>query len=83
MGCHFGCQYCFIQEYPFNRHAVFGEEVKVKLWVADKLDKDLYKYQNLPQHLKRVQVNVATEGYLPSAMTKVKKELDRDIMKEV
>jgi len=83
IGCHFGCQYCFIQGYPFSRHAVFGKEVKVKLWIADELDKELYKYQNLPQHLKRVQVNVMTEGYLPSAMIKVKKELNRDIMKEV
>jgi len=66
-----------------NRRAIFGEEVKVKLWIAEKLDRDLKKYHGLPQHLKRVQVNVATEGYLPRAMIKVKKELGRDIMAEV
>ncbi len=83
IGCLFGCRYCFIQEPPFKWHAIFGQEVKVKLWIAEQLDRDLRKYLVLPQHLKRVQVNVATEGYLPSAMIKVKKELGRDIMAEV
>jgi len=64
-------------------HAKFGEEVKVKLWIAEQLNWELKKYHDLPQHLKRVQVNVATEGYLPGAMIKVKKELGRDIMAEV
>jgi DNA repair photolyase len=83
IGCHFGCQYCYLQGYPFNRHAKFSKEAKVKLWIAERLDKDLTKYKHLPQHLKRVQVNVATEGYLPTVMAKVKKELNRDIMAEV
>jgi len=57
--------------------------VKVKLWIAERLDRDLTKYKDLPQHLKRVQVNVATEGYLPTVMARVTKELNRDIMAEV
>ena len=83
IGCHFGCRYCYLQGYPFNRHAEFPEEVKIKLWIAEKLDKELNKYRSLPQHLKRVQVNVATEGYLPIAMAEVKRVHKRDIMAEV
>lgn len=83
IGCHFGCQYCYIQGFPFNLHAVFGEEAKVKLWIAAKLDEDLHRYMALPQHLKRVQVNVATEGYLPISMIRTKKIHGRDIMMEV
>ncbi|WP_054033638.1 SPL family radical SAM protein [Desulfatitalea tepidiphila] len=83
IGCHFGCQYCYVQGYPFNLQAEFPIEAKVKLWIADKLDKELEKYKHLPQHLKRVQVNPATEGYLPLVIAKVEKELKRDIMAEV
>ena len=83
IGCHFGCQYCYIQGYPFNRYAVFGEEVKVKLWLPERLDRELSKYDHLPQHLKRVQINVSTEGYLPAAMIRTKKQHERDIMEEV
>ena len=83
IGCHFGCQYCYIQGFPFNLQAEFPIEAMVKLWIADKLDKELEKYKHLPQHLKRVQVNPATEGYLPLVMSKVEKELKRDIMAEV
>jgi DNA repair photolyase len=83
IGCHFGCVYCYLQEFPFCMHTKFPEEVKVKLWIADKLDQELNKYKNLPQHLKRVQVNVATEGYLPLVLTRVEREYQRDIMAEV
>ena len=83
MGCLFECQYCYLQKFPFSKHAIFGEEVKIKIWIAEKLDKELEKYRNRPSHLKRVQVNVASEGYLPQAINFMKKEYDRDIMKEV
>jgi hypothetical protein len=55
----------------------------VKLWIPGKLDKELRKYRDLPQHLKRVQVNVCTEGYLPAAMIRTRKQYNRDIMREV
>lgn len=83
IGCHFGCSYCYVRGFPFNLHAVFGEEVKVKLWIPDRLNRDLYKYRDLPQHLKRVQINPATEGYLPDVMIKTKRRLGRDIIREV
>ena len=38
IGCLFGCRYCYVQGYPFNMHAKFGEEVKVKLWIAEQLN---------------------------------------------
>jgi len=83
IGCHFGCRYCYLQGFPFSLHAKFPEEAKVKLWIAERLDEELTEYSHLPQHLKRVQVNVATEGYLPNVMLTVEKELKRDIMAEV
>ena len=83
IGCHFGCQYCYIQGFPFNLQAVFGEEVKIKLYAPAKLDEELSKYSHLPQHLKRVQMNASTEGYLPAAMIRTKKQYGRDIMREV
>ena len=44
---------------------------------------ELEKWKDLPQHLKRVQVNVATEGYLPQAIHAMKAKHNRDLMKEV
>jgi DNA repair photolyase len=58
-------------------------EAKIKLWIAEKLNRELNKYRSLPQHLKRVQVNVATEGYLPLVMNEVKRVHKRDIMAEL
>lgn len=83
IGCLYGCKYCYLQNAPFKWHSDFGNEVKIKIWIPDQLDKELEKHQGLPQHLKRVQVNAATEGYLPQAINKVEDELGRDIMKEV
>lgn len=83
IGCHFGCLYCYLKDPFFNRNIRFPDEAKVKLWIAEKLDKELHKYKQLPQHLKRVQVNVATEGYLPLVMARVKRKYQRDIMAEV
>jgi DNA repair photolyase len=62
MGCLFGCIYCYTQLPPIGLHTNFGEEVKVKTWLPEKLDLELEKFRDLPQHLKRVQVNPATEG---------------------
>ncbi len=83
IGCHFGCLYCYLQGFPFVRHTEFGKEVKVKMWLPKKLDLELEKYRDLPQYLKRVQVNAATEGYIPNVMTMLKNRYNRDIMKEV
>lgn len=83
IGCVFSCSYCYLQNPPFCYHTDWGKEAKIKTWIPEKLDKELTKYQGLPQHLKRVQVNPATEGYLPQVMSETKKKLNRDIMAEV
>ena len=83
MGCLFECKYCYLQNAPFKWHSDFGNEVKVKLWIAEKLDKELEQKKDLPPFLKRVQINVATEGYLPQAISETQKVYDRDIMAEV
>jgi DNA repair photolyase len=85
MGCLFGCRYCYLQGFPFNRHTNFGEQVKVKVWLPNKLDSELNKkkYRDLPQYLKRVQVNSATQGYLPQVINKMQKEYDLDLMGEI
>ncbi|MBW1612593.1 MAG: hypothetical protein JRJ57_01190 [Deltaproteobacteria bacterium] len=57
--------------------------MKIKTWIPEKLDRELNNYRNLPQHLKRVQVNQACEYYLPEVITRTKRELERDIMREI
>ena len=83
IGCLFSCSYCYLQNFPFSGHSKFGEEIFVKTWIPEKLDDDLKKYKDIPQHLKRVQVNPATEGFLPQAISIQKKQLGRDIMEEI
>ena len=83
IGCLFGCNYCYLQEFPFNKLAEFGKEIIIKAWLPDKLDQELGNLRWLPQHLKRVQVNSATEGYLPQAIRVMDDQLGRDLMKEV
>jgi len=83
IGCLTQCRYCYLQNAPFKWHTDFGNEIKVKTWIAEKLDRELENKKNLPQHLKRVQVNSATEGYSPQGMHKVESQFGRDIMAEV
>ena len=83
IGCLFACKYCYVQQFPFNRWAVFGEEVKVKPWMPARLDRELDRLRGLPQHLKRVQVGNAAECYSPEVMARVRRELGRDLMGEI
>jgi DNA repair photolyase len=82
IGCLFGCSYCYVQWSSF-KHTVFGEEVKVKTWLPQGLKKDLRKYEGLPQHLKRVQINSNCEYYVPQVMIKTKRDLGKDIMQQL
>ncbi len=82
IGCLFGCSYCDVQWSSFP-HTVFGKEIKVKTWMPHKLNKELYKYRGLPQHLKRVQVNTSCESYLPRVMLKTRRETGKDIMRQI
>ena len=83
IGCLFGCKYCYLQQYPFNKMATFGQEVKVKTRLPEKLDLELQKYRALPQHLKRVQVGPACECFHPEVLIRTSRELGRDIMREI
>ena len=82
IGCLFGCSYCYVQWSSF-KNTEFGKEVKVKTWMPQRLNKELRKYQELPQHLKRVHINTNCEGYLPLVMIKTEREFGKDIMRQV
>ena len=82
IGCLYACRYCYLQKFPFSHHAEFGKEVKVKLWIPEKLDLELEKYRDLPQHLKRVQVNPATEGLHPKVLQYTRDHCNRDLVRE-
>lgn len=65
-GCLYRCPYCYLRFVEmFKRHTKFGKELYVKPWIPEKLKQELGKYRNLDQKYKRVQINPATEGYLP------------------
>mgnify|MGYP003965352109 CR=1 FL=1 len=83
IGCLTQCNYCYLQQFPFNLHTKFGEEVKIKAWLPERLEIELEKYKDIPQHLKRVQINSATEGYLPQAIKYTQEHLGRDLMAEI
>ncbi len=83
IGCLYACNYCYLQGYPFSRHAEFGRETKVKIWLPEKLDQELTKYRDLPQHLKRVQVNPATEGLHPKVLKYIRENCNRDLVREM
>jgi DNA repair photolyase len=83
IGCLFACNYCFLQQRPFSRHAEFGTEVKVKTWLPEKLNRGLARLRGLPQYLKRVQVGVTCENFLPEVLHRTRLHLGRDIMREI
>jgi len=83
IGCLFSCKYCYLQSRFYKSQTKFGHEIRLKAWIPEKLDQELLKYGNLPQHLKRVQVNASTESYLPQAIRAMDEQLGRDLMKEV
>jgi DNA repair photolyase len=83
IGCLFNCSYCYLQSFPFSLHTDFGKEIKIKAWLPEKLDTELEKKKDLPQHLKRVQINPATEGYHPLAISYLKSQEDRFLMREI
>jgi DNA repair photolyase len=82
-GCLYGCKYCYLQKEPYCYQTQFGTEMIVKTWLPEKLDEELSKYQELPQHLKRVQINNASECYHPMVISETQRQLNRDIMAEV
>ncbi len=83
IGCFYACNYCYLQRKNFSRNTKFGEEVKVKLWLPDKLDKVLTRLKDLPTHFKRVQINNSTEGFHPKVIKYLRDNHNRDIFEEI
>ncbi len=83
IGCLYKCSYCYLQSPPFSFQTDFGNEVRIKTDLPQKLDKELFKHSQLPAYMKRVQINEATEGYLPQTIQAAKEHLGRDLMAEI
>jgi DNA repair photolyase len=86
VGCSFACKYCyspiFVAKVKTGKRKRFFENIRIKLDIPTALDKKLTALQQLPQHLKRVQINETSEYYLPRVVSGLK-AMNRDIMGEI
>ena len=89
IGCFMGCKYCFsprvAYQYQTAQRAreLFFTNAIVKLDKAEHLDKELTRYNILPQHMKRVQLNEISEYYQPQVISYLKANNPRDLMAEI
>ncbi len=81
-GCFFGCKYCFSYLALRKTPSEFFQNIEIKENIAQLLDKELGKLQDLPQHLKRVQINEACDPYNPIVFSRMEKT-DKNVMKEI
>ena len=86
IGCHFACKYCFspifVKKQLTDRRKDFFEEVILKEEIPALLEKELIRYNKLPQHLKRVQINETSDYYLPRIINSLQNQ-DEDIMYQI
>ncbi len=86
VGCSFVCKFCyspiFVAKVKTGKRKQFFENIRVKLDVPELLDSQLEKLKNLPQYLKRVQINETSDYYLPRVV-KGLQNMNRDIMLEI
>jgi DNA repair photolyase len=86
-GCFMGCKYCFsprvVYERKPDRRKRFFTNAIVKMDKAEHLEKELTKYKNLPQCMKRVQVNETSEYYQSQVLSKLKSKKYPDLMEKM
>ena len=82
IGCPYGCKYCFSRLSLWKSPKEFFQNIEVKEKLPEILDKELTKLAPLPQHLKRVQINEASDAYHPTVM-KFMQQNGKDIMVEI
>ncbi|MBL1215423.1 MAG: hypothetical protein HND52_18800 [Ignavibacteriae bacterium] len=84
IGCQMQYKYCFVPGLVIkSTRKDFFEKVQIKENIVDLLKKELNKYSNLPQHLKRVQFGVTTEIFQPKVINYMKKNLGRGLIAEL
>ena len=84
IGCEMGCAYCFVPQIVIKKSRTdFFHNVEIKEKLPELLKKELKKYSNLPQHLKRVQIGVTTELFQPKVIKYAKKNLGYDPIEKI
>ena len=84
IGCEMQCAYCFVPGPVIKRtRREFFTQVDVKENIPELLKKELKKYSDLPQHLKRVQFGVTTEIFQPRVINYMRKSIDNDVIAEI
>ncbi|MCZ7603125.1 MAG: radical SAM protein [Melioribacteraceae bacterium] len=84
IGCEMGCMYCFVPKIIIKKSRDdFFHNVEIKENVPTLLKKELKKYSNLPQHLKRVQIGVTTELFQPKVIQSGKINLGYDPIEKI
>ena len=87
IGCTFGCGYCFsplfVAKVTTGMRKQFFENIVVKTSAPAAIDKLLARLADLPQHLKRVQINEATEYYTPELIHAIKAGTVPDVLGQV
>jgi len=66
-GCFYQCVYCFLRQPFFQRHvsADHGREMNFLPGLPDSTVRFLKRHAHLPQYMKRVQMGVTTELFMP------------------
>ena len=86
IGCALACKYCyspiFVSKVPTDKGKKFFEESIVQLNAAERAATELNRLRNLPQHLKRVQINETSEYYQPRVLHEIEAQ-GRDVMLEI
>lgn len=84
IGCEMGCMYCFVPQIVIKKSRKdFFHNVEIKSNLPRLLEKELQKYSQLPQHLKRVQIGVTTELFQPKVIKYAKKILGYDPIQKI